>query len=412
MDLKKEVDNFLLGITSDNKGYFVGTTDKNSLEYIVGETITFKIRVKVNGSFVKIPYIYCILHADDGQKTEMYEKCADDGWFYINTTLKKEGFVHLTAKACDENKKELEFIDTYEGGAGADIHKLSCGTEIPSDYFEFWDELKKKTYKVKPDILYKNKIQNSDYPNFKIFDMRIKTTDDMYASFIVTYPKDAKEGSLKLQMTYRGYGVARVPTNACADDRMIVSVNAHGIPNLEKDEFYDNLRENELKEYGYDNYENKNPQTTYWAKMFMRNMQVFAFLKEHPLLNKKDYIFQGASQGGMQACNMALHTGAATECELVIPWFADMAGYRKFARIKGCRPDYEPGLAYFDTALAARYLKCPIKITAGLGDYVCPPSGQMAMYNGISAPVELTFIQNKVHSKNPVEEITYILKKD
>lgn len=31
-------------------------------------------------------------------------------------------------------------------------------------------------------------------------------------------------------------------------------------------------------------------------------------------------------------------------------------------------------------------IKCPVTIEAGLGDYVCPPSGVAALYNGISAP--------------------------
>ena len=34
------------------------------------------------------------------------------------------------------------------------------------------------------------------------------------------------------------------------------------------------------------------------------------------------------------------------------------------------------------TAVAARFIKCPISIVAGLGDYICPPSGIMALFNG------------------------------
>ena len=37
---------------------------------------------------------------------------------------------------------------------------------------------------------------------------------------------------------------------------------------------------------------------------------------------------------------------------------------------------------------------------AGLGDYVCPPSGVMAFYNALACPKEITFLQGATHLKN------------
>lgn len=49
-----------------------------------------------------------------------------------------------------------------------------------------------------------------------------------------------------------------------------------------------------------------------------------------------------------------------------------------------------------------RSKQCTVYIEAGLGDYVCPPSGQMAMYNAIKAPKLLRFVQNQTHPYRPV----------
>jgi hypothetical protein len=70
-------------------------------------------------------------------------------------------------------------------------------------------------------------------------------------------------------MFYKGYGVTQtkpVPIEGC----LTVYVNSHAIPNIESDEYFNSLKQNELKGYGFDLEENKNPNTTYWAKMFLR----------------------------------------------------------------------------------------------------------------------------------------------
>lgn len=66
----------------------------------------------------------------------------------------------------------------------------------------------------------------------------------------------------------------------------------------------------------------------------------------------------------------------------------------------------DDGLRCFDTAVAGSYLKCPVYIESGFGDYICPPSGHMALYNTISSPKKLCFVQNRTHSYLPPKVIT------
>ena len=56
------------------------------------------------------------------------------------------------------------------------------------------------------------------------------------------------------------------------------------------------------------------------------------------------------------------------------------------------------GIGYFDTALAAEFLKCPAFIISGLGDRTCFPSTQLALFNAIHTPKYIEFYQNKIHS--------------
>jgi hypothetical protein len=56
-------------------------------------------------------------------------------------------------------------------------------------------------------------------------------------------------------------------------------------------------------------------------------------------------------------------------------------------RLKGWRPDYTSALGYYDTVNLAKRIRATTNITAGLGDYVCPPSGVSVLYNNIPGTV-------------------------
>ncbi len=413
MNVEKSVENFLKGINESTKAYFVGSTLENPLEYKVGDEIVFKIRVKTADEYIDVPYISTEISGDDGQSSKGMIKKSDDGWFYISTKLERDGFVHVIARACDSEQKAIPNIDIFEGGAGADIEKIVCGTPVPEDYFEHWAWLKSEVEKVEPEVIYEKELFKDGYPDYRFFDMRIKVNESNYASVIVSYPKNAKEGTLKLKMQYRGYGIGGIGEVLVAEDTMWIINNAHAIPNSESEEFYEQLKKTEnenktdLYRYGFREDQNDDPKTAYWAKMFLRNLQAFRYFKNHPLLNKKDYIFAGGSQGAMQACNMAAHTPEATFCDMFVPWFCDLGARVNFKRLTGWFPEYQKGITYYDTAVAGQFVKCPVSFGAGLGDYVCPPSGQMALYNGIKTEKKLWFIQNKTHAYTPLEPITY-----
>ncbi|MBR5236542.1 MAG: acetylxylan esterase [Clostridia bacterium] len=376
--------------------YFVGTTLKHPLEYEIGEKMVFKIRVRYMDDCLDIPYIWYNLLSDDGQNVEGYLEKADDGWFYIEGSISKSGFVYVQAKACDENKEIIPGIAVYNGSAGADVKNVLRGTKTPDDYVEFWDNLKAQVEATEPEVLYCEKIEDEKHPDFEMFDMRIKAPGSDYVGVAVAYPKNAEKGSLKFLMDFQGYGV--YPTNPQPRaGYFTLLVNGHSIPNRGTDEFFADIRDNQLKGYGYDEEENKRPETTYWVKMLLRDLQAIRFFKDHELLNKKDYIFYGSSQGGMQACNIAAHFDRSSALIMNVPWLADIDGQR----LCGRRPNKMPkghGVTYFDTAVAAQFLKCPVYFISGLGDPTCNSSTQMSLFNAIKSPKYVEFYQNKVHS--------------
>lgn len=389
----------LQGKTNNKKEkykYFVGTTLKNPLEYKIGEKMIFKIRVKHMDDYLDIPYVWYSLISDDGQNKEAYLEKSEDGWFYIEASMSKSGFVYVNVRACDENKNIIEGIEEFNGSAGADVGNILRATKTPDDYNEFWDKLMKQVEETEPEILFQEEIKDENYPDYKMYEMRIKAPGSEYVSASVAYPLNAEKGSLKFVMFFQGYGV-RSTFPRPLENYFTVFVNAHCVPNGESAEFYANIRDNILIGYGYDAEENKKAETTYWTKMLLRNFQALRFFKDHELLNKKDYYFVGSSQGGMQACNMAAHFDKSTAVIMNVPWMCDVHNHEECGRRENTMPK-GVGVTYFDTAVAAQFLKCPAYIISGLGDGVCHSSTHMALFNSINSPKYIEFYQNKVHS--------------
>ena len=197
-------------------------------------------------------------------------------------------------------------------------------------------------------------------------------------------------------MSFQGYGVGPVRPKAMKG-YFSIAVAAHSLPNGESKEFYADIRDNRLKGYGYNVEENQRPETTYWVRMMLRDLQAIRFFKDHELLTGEDYYFVGSSQGGMQACNMAAHFDRSTAVILNVPWLSDIRGHELAGR-RETRMPQGVGVTFFDTAVAAQYLKCPAYIISGLGDATCNGSTQMALFNSIKSPKYIEFYQNKVHS--------------
>lgn len=107
--------------------------------------------------------------------------------------------------------------------------------------------------------------------------------------------------------------------------------------------------------------------------------------------NGKDLIVAGGSQGGLQTMWAAALDPDVTEAYPYITWCCDLAGTAKKQRISGgWRIPYVAGLDYFDAVfMAKRIKKAKVVITrAGLGDYVCPPSGLAISYRNLARRIK------------------------
>lgn len=396
--------------------YFVGETDKNPLSYTCGEIIKFVITPKSGNDFLGIPqfrFYRWKIEGDDGRLEEGSVSSLDREPLVLTTSIKRPGFVRVIVEACDGYKQPLPDVDRFEGGAGAEVDKIELDSVIPKDYEEFWKNLKNKLSEVDFSTARLTKyVSGIDTSGYDVFKLEIDMPFGRPATGLLSIPSDSENKKMPIQICCVGYGVTKIDPILVSDTITLV-MHAHGL-DLDKDSKYfeDLCREpdGKLFYYGFDNVENSKPETTYFRDMIARDLVGAMYLQKMPQWDGKTFVAAGGSQGAFQAINVAAHDDKVTFADVTVPWFSNLGGYRH-DRMRGWSPDYTYGLCYYDTAVAARFIKCPIKILAGLGDYICPPSGIMALFNGIKTSAELEFLQNKTHSYDCPTEMAYTLKK-
>lgn len=376
------------------------STDKEPVAYQPGETMTFKVQLVENGKPVEGKVLQWLRTGDDGTTAKGEATSSAIRPVEITTSLDRPGFVRLEISVFnpdgspvkDGQGKSLKF----EGGAGVEPAKLE-GYPEPADFDAFWKTQKARL--AQSPLRATVKESRSTNPQFTVFDVKVDCAGGKPVSGYLTVPKGAKAKSLAARVSFRGYGV----TGANPEyhpGTIALQINAHGIENGREPAYYESLKNGELNGYALKPEENAKPETSYFCGMMLRVMRALEFIKSRPEWDGRTLVVAGGSQGGLQALTAAALDHEVTMCYAFKPWCCDLDGI-KLGRLRGWRPDPAAGLGYFDSANMAKRIRCETFITAGLGDYVCPPSGVSVVFNNVQGPKTIEYIQGATHGYDP-----------
>ncbi|MDO4575830.1 MAG: acetylxylan esterase [Planctomycetia bacterium] len=389
--------------------YFYGETDKNPLEYKPGEEMVFTVQLLEDGKPVSGKTLKWTRRGDDGQ-TVSGEAVSDEP-LVVKTSMETPGFVHLNVTGFDAEKKPLKNGEknapSFDGGAGVRLSEIQ-GWPEPADFDAYWNGQKAKLAEV-PMTVEKVEVDCGN-PNVRCWDVKVACWGGAPVSGYLCIPKDAAAKSLPASVSYHGYGFSGANKRPSGNS-ITFDINAHGFLNGQPKEYYDNLSKTTLKGYAFHKQENEKPETAYFNGMFLRVIRSLQFVKSLPEWNGKDLSVSGGSQGGLQCLAAAGLDTDVTACHAVVPWCCDLSGKAKQNRLGGWFPEWTDALGYFDAANHAKRIRGKTTITVGLGDYVCPPSSEIVLFNNLKCEVNLTFFQGKTHGYNMPNAKSYMLKK-
>ncbi len=410
-------------------GYFTGTTEKDALQYQIGDDIVFHMSLRNGGTVISCNTIRWEAHTDDGH-SYYGEATGKTGTIRIVIPATGTGFVRLRCYAVDKNgnlianvKQSTDVNAENMFGAGINIGEISQkwedGNSEPTDFDVYWENQLAALEGVAPDILKLELDPRSD-DSYDIYRAEINCAGIGAGEFVtgyITVPKNAAEKSLQLKLYYYGYGTQdeRKDTKPfCEAGAITFMVFAHSME-LGQDK---SVYEAALKDYGFSG--NESPDSSYFRGMLLRDVQAVKFCMKYfgtegvndASGNKVDGLnlwdgtnvnVSGGSQGGFQAIAVTALVPEVNSAYYEVPWMCDVASSTSpYAPMQSVfRPEYVSGLAYFDSVSFAKRIKREnvdfVILRAGLGDYVCPPSGIMALYDALDCVVNFRFTQGKTH---------------
>ena len=382
------------------KPTLTGTTDRDPISYQSGDEMSFKLTA-TGGKTVRWTRT-----GDDG-KTENGEASADEP-VIVKTSLDRPGFVRLVAELFDASGKA---VARFDGGAGADVDAIRPDNPEPEDFDAFWARHKATLAKVPMDGATCREVA-SGRSDVKLFEVSIPCVGPRPATGFLSVP--AKPGKYPAYIHFHGYNASWMEharttpkPGSLRADRLQLELSAHGYEFNRDEKYYKDLRAacgSNGHDYAFDPVQNSDSERAYFCGMTYRVMRGLEYLKSRPEWDGKTLVAEGGSQGGLQSIWAAALDKDVTECRPFIPWNCNIGGPSAGRAHGDWHIPWVPALGYYDAANMASRIPATCRVTvpwAGLGDYICPPSGVMAFYNNLKCPKSIKFVQGATHFSCP-----------
>lgn len=386
-------------------------SDRDPLSYRVGDPMRFAFGATGAPPAARIRWT---LTGDYGlaETGEMPAPAASPGGAEGAATspvaLSRPGFVRLRADLIAPDGSALAH---FEGGAGADVDAIRADTPLPPDFDAFWARRKAALAAVPMDGAQCREIA-SPRTGVRLYEVSIPCAGGRPSTGFLSIPD--RPGKFAARIHFHGYNESWEPSayatpdaSRISGDEMIFDLSAHGFELNREPEYYAALRAESGSnghDYAFDPVQNSDPGTAYFGGMAWRVMRGLEWLKRRPEWDGRTLVAEGGSCGGLQTIWAAALDPAVTECRPFIPWCCNMAGPAAGREHGDWYLEWVPALAYYDTVNMARLVPATCRTTitwAGLGDYICPPSGVMSFYNALRCPKSITFIQGAMHLYMP-----------
>ena len=435
-------------------GLFAGPFDKavlhgdankvRAIEYAPGEEMTFTLSLQgaekvADGEY----FVAWNRFGDDGQTTGG-KVDVNKLPLVVKTKLDKPGFVRVRAMVVDKKDKvyRKQFVgDTttpegkaamnrfertdkrvfFDGGAAVQPEKLVSHPE-PKDFDAFWA---KQAERLKLVPIKADRIElPCANPNARIYAVQVACAGLRPVTGYLSVPKAAEKGAkFPARLETHGYSGDSCSHGAptwAHDNEIVLNINAHGLKlpafgatAADTKALRWEVRSHD-RTYAFDPQQNADPEVAYFNGMVLRVKRALQYLKTLPEWNGKDLIASGGSQGGLQTIWAAGCGEGLTRAESGITWCCDMytSGKLRLDPKNGLASDgwYIPwteALGYYDAANFAKRIPktCLTIITrAGLGDYCCPPTGLAKLYNNMTCPKQINWVQGSTHGYVPPEK--------
>lgn len=355
----------------ENKGIFCGE-GPHDLKVGIKAHDDGKIRLEMEVS------------TDKGEPVATYQGKADIVNGAAETTFSLDlepGFYRTVLYLVDKTGK----WEIFRSNLGFDPEKISSPQDKQPDFDAFWEETLAELAAVKPE--YKMTLLKDRSNNVRsLYRVDMKSLGGEPISGILAIP--VAEGKYPVMVNYMGYGSDVWYADASSDPERIdflVCIRNQAL----------NRKPGEKDDWCTRGLEDK--YTYYYRGAFADAVRAIDFVASLDKTDPDRILALGESQGGaLTFIAASLDDRIRAACPSV-PFLSDYKDYfsivhwpgepiLKAAAEKGISDeDLYRTLSYFDVKNFTDRIKCPVKMSIGLQDPVCPPHTNMAAYNQVKS---------------------------
>ncbi len=307
-------------------------------------------------------------------------------------TMKQPGFLDLRLKAEMAGKQYKHHVKV-----GFSPERLKPYTKNPADFDDFWKQNLEEARKTPVSVTCKKVVEYTT-DEFDCYLLKIRTDKRHSVYGYLTKPK--KGGQYPVVLCPPGAGIKTIKepmrnTYYAKNGFIRLEMEIHGLnPEMTAEQFKEISNafsdENGYVENGLDDRDNY-----YMKHVYTGCCRAIDYLCSLPDWDGRNVIVQGGSQGGALSLITAALEPRVTACVANHPALSDVAGYLD-GRAGGwphmnrehnmLTPQKVQTLQYYDVVNFARRVKCPVYLTWGYNDDVCPPTTSYIVWNLITAP--------------------------
>ena len=308
-------------------------------------------------------------------------------------TMNRPGFLDLRLKATVGGTTSEHHVKV-----GFSPDQLRPYTKVPADFESFWQNAVSDARKTQLSAECKrvDKYSTADFDC-----MLLKLRTDKHHSIYAYVTKPKKEGRYPVVLCPPGAGIKTIKepmrnTYYAKNGFIRMEMEIHGLnPEMTAEQFQEIAtafgHENGYLGNGLDNKDNY-----YMKHVYVACVRALDYLCSLPEWDGKNVFVQGGSQGGALSLITAGLDSRVTACVANHPALSDMAAYAEKGRTGGyphfirenqmLTQEKINTMQYYDVACFAPRIKCPVYLTWGYNDDVCPPTTSYTVWNLITAP--------------------------
>ena len=313
-------------------------------------------------------------------------------------TMKQPGFLDLRLTATVGDKKSQHHVKV-----GFSPERLKPYTNNPSDFDAFWKANIEKARKAVSSDQFIVKCEKVDKYTTDAFDcylLKLKTDSHHAVYGYLTKPKNTGKYPVVLCPPGAGIKTIKEPmrnTYYARNGFIRLEMEIHGLNPEMTDEQFKEISSAFDYENGYLNNGLDNRDNYYMKHVYVACVRALDYLCSLPEWDGRNVFVQGGSQGGALSLITAGLDSRVTACVANHPALADMAGYLDhraggyphFNRLNNIlTPEKVETMAYYDVVNFARRITCPVFLTWGYNDNVCPPTTSYIVWNLITSQKE------------------------